>query len=65
MPNIESLKENNHLQRPERFNRIPATIDREQLEYTFSSTLKYGTIVLFVILGLGSITYMTVQQLRK
>ena len=59
MPNIENLKTQSH------FNRVPVTIDREQLEYTFSKTLKYGTIVFFVILGLGSITYMTVQQLKK
>lgn len=41
------------------------SIDTAQLEYTFTTTLTYGTIIFAVILGLGSITYMTIQQLKK
>jgi hypothetical protein len=60
MPNIENLKN------PEsRFNRKPSTLDREQLEYSAQKMLTYGVIVFAVVLGLGSITYMTVQQLKK
>ena len=40
-------------------------IDTAQLEYTFITSLTYGTIVFAVVLGLGSITYMTIQQLKK
>jgi len=49
-----------------RFNRpSPRTLDREQLEYSAQQLLTYGTILFSVVLGLGSVTYMTVQQLRK
>jgi len=41
------------------------SIDTAQLEYTATTLLTYGTIVFAVVLGLGSITYMTIQQLRK
>lgn len=41
------------------------SIDTAQLEYTFTTTLTYGTIIFAVVLGLGSITYMTIQQLKK
>jgi preprotein translocase subunit SecF len=41
------------------------TIDTAQLEYTATTMLTYGTIVFAVVLGLGSITYMTIQQLKK
>ena len=41
------------------------SIDTEQLEYTATALLTYGTIVFAVVLGLGSITYMTIQQLKK
>ena len=41
------------------------SIDTAQLEYTFITSLTYGTIVFAVVLGLGSITYMTIQQLKK
>lgn len=40
-------------------------IDTAQLEYTFTTSLTYGTIIFAVVLGLGSITYMTIQQLKK
>ena len=66
MPNIESLKNQHRSEKPEKFNRtIPTTLDREQLEYTSQKILAYGTIVFAVVLGLGSITYMTIQQLKK
>jgi hypothetical protein len=41
------------------------SIDTAQLEYTATTLLSYGTIVFAVVLGLGSITYMTIQQLKK
>jgi len=41
------------------------SIDTAQLEYTATALLTYGTIVFAVVLGLGSITYMTIQQLKK
>jgi len=63
MPNIESLK-NSETQ--SRFNRTtPRTLDREQLEYSAQKMLTYGVILFAVVLGLGSVTYMTVQQLKK
>ena len=47
------------------FRRGPASIDREQLEYSAQTLFKYG-VILFTALGVGaSITYMTVQQLKK
>jgi hypothetical protein len=53
--NPESLK--NKFSRP--------TLDREQLEYSAQTLFTYGTL-LFATLGVfASITYMTVQQLRK
>jgi hypothetical protein len=42
-----------------------SSIDTDQLEYTATALLTYGTIVFAVVLGLGSITYMTIQQLKK
>lgn len=61
MPNIDNLN------RPEsKFNRTsPRTLDREQLEYSAQKMLTYGVILFAVVLGLGSVTYMTVQQLKK
>jgi hypothetical protein len=47
------------------FRRGPASIDREQLEYSAQTLFTYG-VILFTALGVGaSITYMTVQQLKK
>ena len=46
-------------------NKRPDSIDTNQLEYTATTLLTYGTILFAVALGLGSITYMTVQQLKK
>ena len=46
-------------------NRKLDSIDTAQLEYTFTTSLTYGTIIFAVVLGLGSITYMTIQQLKK
>jgi len=47
-----------------RFQR-PTTLDREQLEYSAHTLFTYGTI-LFLAIGVGaSVTYMTVQQLKK
>jgi hypothetical protein len=63
MPNIESLKNS---EQQSRFNRTtPRTLDREQLEYSAQKMLTYGVILFAVVLGLGSVTYMTVQQLKK
>ncbi|MCE8159356.1 MAG: hypothetical protein I3270_02590 [Candidatus Moeniiplasma glomeromycotorum] len=48
-----------------RWGRSPQHLDREQLEYSAQTFFTYGTI-LFLALGVGaSITYMTVQQLKK
>jgi hypothetical protein len=67
MPNIENLKNSES-----RFNRKPRTLDREQLEYfedqsskTYRTFFTHGIILFAVVLGLGSVTYMTVQQLKK
>lgn len=62
MPNIESLKHSNS---ESKFSRTPRTLDREQLEYSAQKMLTYGTILFAVLLGLGSVTYMTIQQLKK
>jgi hypothetical protein len=61
MPQIENLRKNTE----SRFNRKPSVLDREQLEYSAQTLFTYGTILFAVVLGLGSITYMTVQQLKK
>jgi hypothetical protein len=61
MPNIENLRTNSE----SKFNRKPSTLDREQLEYSAQKMLTYGVILFAVVLGLGSVTYMTVQQLKK
>jgi len=61
MPNIENLKPSS---KESRFSRS-RTLDREQLEYSGKTMLTYGTILFAVVLGLGSVTYMTVQQLKK
>ena len=45
--------------------RRPTTLDREQLEYTLQSTLTYGVIAFTAVGVLASITYMTIQQLKK
>jgi hypothetical protein len=61
MPQIASFKRNNATSG---FTR-PKTLDREQFEYTFQTTITYG-IILFAVLGVAtSITYMTIQQLKK
>ena len=61
MPNIENLRTNES-----KFGRTtPSTLDREQLEYSAQKMLTYGVIIFAVVLGLGSVTYMTVQQLKK
>jgi len=49
----------------ENYSRKLETISTDQLEYTAERLFTYGTIVFAVVLGLGSITYMTVQQLKK
>ena len=59
----EKLVNENEKSSP-RINRINS-IDTAQLEYTATTLMTYGTIVFAVVLGLGSITYMTIQQLRK
>lgn len=61
MPNIDNLRTNES-----KFSRTsPRTLDREQLEYSAQKMLTYGVILFAVVLGLGSVTYMTVQQLKK
>lgn len=63
MPNIDNLRNSNV---ESKFNRTtPRTLDREQLEYSAQKMLTYGVILFAVVLGLGSVTYMTVQQLKK
>ena len=63
MPNIDHLNRNST---ESKFNRTsPRTLDREQLEYSAQKMLTYGVILFAVVLGLGSVTYMTVQQLKK
>ena len=42
-----------------------ATLDREQLEYTLQKTLTYGVIAFTAVGVLASVTYMTIQQLKK
>ena len=66
MPNLE------HLKTESKFNRKPTTLDREQLEYfkresadNTRTYFTYGVILFAVALGLGSVTYMTIQQLKK
>ena len=56
MPKLEELKDSK-FRRP--------TLDREQLEYTLQSTLTYGVIAFTVVGVLASVTYMTIQQLKK
>ena len=41
------------------------TLDREQLEYTLQKTLTYGVIAFTAVGVLASVTYMTIQQLKK
>lgn len=63
MPNIDQLNRNST---ESKFTRsTPRTLDREQLEYSAQKMLTYGVILFAVVLGLGSVTYMTVQQLKK
>ena len=63
MPNIDHLNRNST---ESKFNRTTSrTLDREQLEYSAQKMLTYGVILFAVVLGLGSVTYMTVQQLKK
>ena len=62
MPLITQTKDNQQLSK-NRFSRPP--LDREQLEYSAQTLFTYG-VILFTAIGVGaSITYMTIQQLRK
>ena len=64
MPLITQNKDSQTLSK-NRFSRAPSHLDREQLEYSAQTIFTYG-ILLFTALGVGaSITYMTVQQLKK
>ena len=45
--------------------RRPATLDREQLEYTITKTLSYSVLIFAAIGACISIAYMTFQQLKK
>ena len=64
MPLIQQKKANNSDLTKNRFSR-PQHLDREQLEYSAQTLFTYG-VILFTAVGIGaSITYMTVQQLKK
>jgi len=67
MPNIDNLqpKPFTRTSSEATFQRQPNTLDREQLEYSAQKMLTYGVILFSVVLGLGSVTYLTVQQLKK
>jgi hypothetical protein len=58
MPQIEN-------QESPKFTRRSTTLDREQLEYTLQKTLTYGVIAFTAVGVLASVTYMTIQQLKK
>lgn len=58
MPQIEN-------QENSKFTRRPTSLDREQLEYTLQKTLTYGVIAFTAVGVLASVTYMTIQQLKK
>jgi len=58
MPQIEN-------QESPKFTRRTTTLDREQLEYTLHKTLTYGVIAFTAVGVLASVTYMTIQQLKK
>ena len=58
MPQIENQEKSS-------FTRRSTTLDREQLEYTLHKTLTYGVIAFTAVGVLASITYMTIQQLKK
>lgn len=45
--------------------RRPATLDREQLEYTITKTLSYSVLIFAAIGSCLSVAYMTFQQLKK
>ena len=57
------MNENN--EEPTKFTRRNTTLDREQLEYTLQKTLTYGVIAFTAVGVLASVTYMTIQQLKK
>jgi len=61
MPNIDNLKET----KQQGFSRGPRYLDKEQLEYSAKTILTYGIIVFAVVGVATSITYMTIQQLKK
>lgn len=57
MPQIEK--------NPDERYRKPTTLNREELEYTFTRTLS-SMVILFAVGGVcASVAFMTVQQLRK
>lgn len=41
------------------------TLDREQLEYTAKRLFVYGVLAFFTLGTLASITYLTVEKLKK
>jgi hypothetical protein len=45
--------------------RKPTTIDREQLEYTFTRVLSYSLLIFAAVGVCASVAHMTVQQLKK
>ena len=68
MPLIQQKKANNFESKSDlsknRFSR-PQHLDREQLEYSAKTLFTYG-VILCTAVGIGaSVTYMTVQQLKK
>ena len=62
MPLIQNQKDTNLPQgKFSKFSHKPQYLDRDQLETVFA----YGTI-LFLVIGVAvSVTYMTIQQLKK
>ena len=64
MPLIQNQKADNSALLKNKFSR-PSHLDREQLEYSAQTLFTYG-VILFTAIGVGaSITYLTVQQLKK
>jgi hypothetical protein len=66
MPLIQNQKVNNlEPTRLRPFTKKPATLDREELEYTAKTIFAYATIGLAAITVYASVTYLVIQQLKK
>ena len=64
MPLIEK-KRTNASSPEDRFVRKPATINREELEYTAQKIFTYATIGFTAIGIYAALAYLVVQQLKK